>query len=92
MKNMLRKLFSPILNIFEEGDEPYEYNSLSRKILIVIGVLFSGLAAAVGYIVADQDDLGFLIPVIVFSGVSLTTLVIGVLGNDRAVAKIWGNH
>jgi hypothetical protein len=92
MKKHLRKLASPILNIFENGDEPYEVKPLNRKILIVIGVLFFGLASAVAYLSFDKGEAGYLIPVVVFSSLSLITLVIGILGNDRAVAKIWGNR
>ena len=92
MKSILRKIFSPILNIFEGGDEPYTAKSLNRKILIVIGVLFSFLVSVVIYLSYDKGEMGYLIPVIVFSGVALVALVVGFLGNDRAVAKIWGNR
>ncbi len=92
MKKRLRKLCSPILNIFEKGDDPYLVKPHSRKILIVMGVLFSGLASAVVYLSMGQAEIGYLIPVIVFSGIALVTLVVGFLGNDRAVAKIWGNR
>ena len=92
MKNQLRKLFFPLLNIFEKGDEPYHYKPLSRIILLVIAFLFSGLAALVVYLSPDSDDMGYLIPVIVFSGVSIVGFIVGLLGNDRAVAKIWGNR
>ena len=92
MKNMLRRIFSPILKLFESGDEPYISKPLNRKILIVIGVLFSGLVSVVIYLSYDKGELGYLVPVVVFSGVALVALVIGFLGNDRAVAKIWGNR
>ena len=92
MKTLLRKLFSPILNIFEKGDEAYVYKSLNRKILLVIGVLFFGLASAVAYLAFDNGDPGFALPVLVFAAISLVTLVVGLLGNERAVAKIWGNR
>jgi len=92
MKKLLRKLFSPILNIFEAGDGPYSVKPLNRKILIVIGVLFLGLASAVAYLALDMGDVGFMIPVVVFFSVSLVTLAVGFLGTDRAVAKIWGNR
>ena len=92
MRNTLRKLFSPILYIFESGDEPYVVKSLNRKILIVIGVLFSFLASVVIYLSYDKGEPGYLIPVVVFSSVAIVTLVVGILGNDRAVAKIWGNR
>ena len=92
MKKILRKLFSPILNIFEAGNEPYAYKPLNRKILLVIGVLFLFLMTAVAYLSFDKGEPGYLIPVIVFSGISLVTLVVGLLGNDRAVSKVWGNR
>ena len=91
MKKLLIKFFSPILNIFEGGDEPYSAKPLNRKILIVIGVLFSGLCSVVVYLSYDKGEPGYIIPVIVFSAVALVALVVGFLGSDRAVAKVWGN-
>jgi len=91
MKERLRILFSPILNQFEKGTEPYSYKPLNRKILIIMGLLFSGLAAGVYYI-TPGNDIGYLLPVIVFSTVGLVCILIGMLGNDRAVSKIWGNR
>lgn len=81
-----------MLNIFESGDDPYAYKPLNRKILLVIGVLFSGLASVVAYLSLDAGEVGFLIPVLVFSGIAFVTLVVGLLGNERAVSKIWGNR
>jgi hypothetical protein len=92
MKTLLRKLFAPILNIFEKGDEAYVYKSLNRKILLVIGVLFLGLGSVVAYLAFKNGDAGFALPVLVFAAISLVTLVVGLLGNERAVAKIWGNR
>ncbi|EWH11877.1 hypothetical protein DS2_01788 [Catenovulum agarivorans DS-2] len=89
MKHILRKVFAPLLNIFEQGDENYAYKPLNRTILLVVGVLFAILASAVTWL-SPQDELGFLIPLIVFGGASLVCLVVGLLGSDKAVAKIWG--
>ena len=80
------------MNIFEKGNEDYVYKPLNRKILVVIGVLFLGLASAVAYLAVGQGETGFLLPVLVFAAVSLVTLVVGLLGSDRAVARIWGNR
>ena len=91
MKEQLRRLFSPVLSIFEKGTEPYNYKPLNRKILIIMGLLFSGLAAGVFYS-TPGDDIGYLLPVIVFSTVGVVCIIVGLLGNDRAVAKIWGNR
>jgi hypothetical protein len=89
MKSLLRNLFSPILNLFESGNESYAYKKSHRIILMVMGVLFSGLGSLV-YVLAEGQDIGYLLPVIVFGGVGLLCLLIGSIGNDRAVSKIWG--
>jgi len=92
MKQILRTLFSPILNIFEKGDDPFEYKSLNRKILIFMGFIFAGLATLVVLFVPEGVGLGYLIPVVVFGFVALINSVVGFLGNERAVTKIWGDR
>ena len=92
MKQFLRKIFSPILSIFESGDEEYVIKPLSRKILIVISVLFSGLASVVFYLMPADADIAYYFPVIIFGGIAAVGFIIGLLGNDRAVAKIWGSR
>ena len=91
MKDLLRTAFSPILNTFESGTEEYTYRPSHRTILIVMGVLFGGLATTVFVMASGGESMGFFIPVTVFGLVSLVTLVVGILGTERAVAKIWGN-
>ena len=91
MKNTLRKLFSPLLNLFEQGEEPYSYRKSHRVVLVVVGCLFMVLSAglvAVGIVFAQAAVIA---PLLVFFGVGLTALVVGGLGTDRAVPKIWGN-
>jgi len=90
MKNLLRNLFSPLLNIFESGNEAFIYKKSHRTILIVMGILFTGLASLV-FTLAQGEDISYLIPVFVFGGAGLISLIIGTLGNDRAVSKIWGS-
>ncbi len=90
MKSVFRNLFSPILNVFESGQETYLYQKSHRVILIVMGVLFSGLGGLV-FVLSRGEDIGYFIPVLVFGGAGLLSLLIGVIGNDRAVAKIWGS-
>ena len=90
MKSLLRTLFSPILNIFESGDEQYSYKKSHRIILIVMGLLFTGLASLV-FTLAEGQEIGYMIPVLVFGGAGLLSLIIGLIGNDKAVAKIWGS-
>jgi len=90
MKTLLRSIFSPILNLFESGHDAYLYKKSHRVILMVMGILFSGLGSLV-YILAEGQDIGYLLPVVVFGGVGLLCLLIGSIGNDRAVSKIWGS-
>lgn len=91
MKQILRKLFKPLLDIFESGDGPYAYKPLNRKILLTVGVLFGAIGGFVSYYIIVNKAYGYFLPAVVFSGVCLVCLVVGSLGNERAVAKIWGN-
>lgn len=90
MKSLFRSMFSPVLNIFESGNGEYLYKKSHRIILIIMGVLFTGLASLV-YILSEGKDMGNLLPVLVFGGTGLLSLLIGFIGKDRAVAKIWGS-
>ena len=92
MKSILRSFFSPILNIFEKGDDAYAYKPLNRKILIFMGLIFAGLTVLVLKFTPEGVGIGALIPVVVFGLVALVTLVVGFLGNERAVSKIWGDR
>lgn len=56
-----------------------------------MGCLFSGMATAV-FIFLPADDLGYLIPVLVFGVAGVISLLVGLIGTDRAVAKIWGSR
>ena len=91
IKKKLRTLFSPVLNIFESGTETYNYKPSHRKILIVMGGLFTSLASLVLWL-AQGEDPGYLLPVLVFGVAGLLSLLIGLIGNDRAVARIWGSQ
>lgn len=91
MKDFFRRLFGFILRFFEAGDEPYSYKPLNRKVLIVVGVLFNAIWMFTTYLYAGKAGYDFLLPVAVFFIVGLVCLVVGLLGSDRAVAKIWGN-
>lgn len=91
MKQQIRILFSPLLNIFESGHEPFVYKVSQRKILVFIGCLFLGLASLV-FVMAQGEDPGYLFPVFIFGGAGFISLLVGLVGTDRAVAKIWGSR
>lgn len=91
MKDQLRKAASPLLDLFERGDQPYSVKPSHRTILLATSMLFLGLSGAITWVALGQDELTYLIPALVFGSVALVGLIVGLLGNDRAVAKIWGN-
>lgn len=91
MKQALRALFAPLLTRLESGDKPYNHKPINRKLLIVLGILFSGLSAGVVVVGMNAGNAGFVLPALVFGTVGVVALVVGGLGNDRAVARIWGN-
>lgn len=91
MKNILAKIFSPILNLFEGGEEAYAYKPSHRTILLVLGSLFLLLALGIVVVGLQIAGFGFLLPALVFGAAALVSLVVGALGSDRAVAKLWGS-
>jgi len=91
VKRSLRRIFSPLLNIFESGEEPFSYKRSHRTILVVVGGLFLVLALGVAVLGVHFNQTGAIIPFVVFFSVALSAIVVGTLGSDRAVSKIWGN-
>lgn len=91
MKDILFKIFSPILQSFEKGEGSYTYRPSHRTILIVVGLLFLVLALVSVFFSIAGGQLGAILPILVFSTVGLVCVVVGSLGSDRAVAKIWGS-
>lgn len=91
MKKILRKIFQPILRIFESGEGEYLYKKSHRNILIAVGALFFILSATSAVSAISASQIGGFIPFIVFFVVGLVCEVIGLLGSNHAVAKIWGS-
>lgn len=92
MKNALTKLFSPILNLFENDSDEYILKPLNRKVVLAIGVLMTGLSILVFYL-AWPDQIGsYFLPPLIFGVVGITALIVGCLGSDHAVAKLIGNR
>lgn len=90
MRNSLTRLFWPILGFFEKGELPQGSRPSHRKILLAVGFLFMVLVAVSLYFALISGIVGAAIPIVIFSGISLVCFVVGLLGTDRAVAKIWG--
>lgn len=86
MKSFFRKVFSPLLAMFEHEGE-YNYQPSHRKILIILSLLF--LCLSVGCIVVAPNIMAGLLPILVFAGVGLTGLIVGWIGDDSAVAALW---
>jgi hypothetical protein len=89
---ILKKIFWPILANFESGEGEFTYKPLNRKILIFIGVMFGGLCSGIIYLAVQAEEIGYAIPAVVFFGVSLVCLTVGLLGSKRAVFNIWGGR
>lgn len=92
VKAQLRKAFSPILRPFEAGDGEYRYKWSHRAILIAVGALFLLLAAGSLAVVFYAAQPGAWLPFGVFFSAGFVCVVVGWLGSDRAVARIWGNR
>lgn len=89
---MKRNLFSPILDYFEKGDEPYAYKKSHRTILKLVGMLFLLLSFVSLYLMLNTGEYGAVLPLAFFFAAGFVSLLIGFAGSDRAVAKIWGSR
>jgi isoprenylcysteine carboxyl methyltransferase (ICMT) family protein YpbQ len=90
MKFAFRKLFSPILNYFESGEGEFNYRKSHRTILIIVGGLFLFLSSLSALMAMDAAQFGAFIPIVIFFVAGFVCILVGSLGNDRAVATIWG--
>lgn len=92
MKERMTKLFWPILKRFETGRPVGNYKKSYRTILIFVGGMFLGLSSISALAAVYAGQVGALIPIVIFFGVGLVSLVVGTLGSDSAVASIWGTR
>ena len=90
MKGLLIKLFWPILSFFETDEVAANYKKSHRIALNVMGALFLLLSLVSAGGLSATGDLGALLPLVVFASVGLVALVVGTLGSNGAVCKIWG--
>lgn len=89
MKKYFRKLFAPVLDHFESEDSQYAYKPSHRLILIIVGGLFLMLGVFGAFISLVAGQVGGMIPTLVFLLVGTVCEIVGLLGNDQAVANIW---
>ena len=92
MKNLIKNIFSPVLNIFENNNDEFIYRSLNRKIVLFISSVFFLLAFALPLYMPQLVEMGFWFVMIVFGGLSSIGLIVGLLGSDKAVAKLLGSR
>ena len=94
MKKILLKIASPILNLLEVAEDgtEYSYSPSHRKILMVMGILFIGVACVGLYFGMQLGQIAALFPVVLFASIGLMCLIVAGLGSDKAVAKLWRNR
>ena len=92
MREAMRKLFSPILNLFESGEGEFAYRESHRSILIIVGSLFLFLATTTLIAGIMFGQLAAALPFLIFLATGICCVVVGTLGSDRAVARIWRNR
>ncbi len=91
MRDVFIKICWPLLRIFETETQPANYKKSHRFALNCIGFIFltlSFVSALLGY---SSKELGAIIPAVIFFGSGLSAVVVGLLGSDGAVAKVWGS-
>lgn len=89
MKETMRKLCSPLLGMFESGEGEYDYRPSHRTILIVLGLLCFVIASISLTVTMMTGEFAGIIPIMLFLLTGLVCEIVGLLGNDRAVARIW---
>ena len=92
MIKTLQMIFSPILNIFEKNNDEFIYRTLNRKIVLFISSVFSLLAFGLPAYMPQLIEMGYWFVMIVFGGLSFVGLIVGILGSDKAVAKLLGSR
>jgi len=93
LKTLMRKICSPILDLFEGGDDHgFVYRPSYRKILVAVAILFLILASGSLAMTLSSGLMGGLIPTLFFGGAGLVCVIVAWLGSDQAVARIWKNR
>ena len=92
MKNTIRNIFSPILNIFEKNNDDFVCRTLNRKIVLFISSVFFLLAFGLPYYMPQLIEMGYWFVMFIFGGLSSVGLIVGIFGSDKAVAKLLGSR
>jgi len=92
MRRLFENLFAPLLTYLEQGDEPVTYRPSYRTILKAVSALFLALSTALLALVFSTQQLGILLPCLVFFAVGTVALAVAILGSDRAVGRLWRNR
>ncbi|MBZ2169378.1 MULTISPECIES: hypothetical protein [Marinobacter] len=92
MKQAIRKLFSPLLKRLESGEVGPNYKASHRTILIAVGTLFMILGTISLVAMVYTGQLGAFVPVVAFLGLGGVCLIVGSVGTDAAVSKLWGHR
>ena len=92
MKNIFRKLFSPILNIFEKNNADYITRPKNRIILFAISILFAVLTIIFPVLFPEMILKGSWFVMLVFGSIGFVGLVVAIFGSDQAVAKLLGSR
>lgn len=90
MTEVLTRLCWPVLRRFERGEPAPSYQPMHRKILWVVAFLFVILASLSLFFATAMQEWGALLPFVIFLLGSLICAIVGLLGSDRAVARLWG--
>ncbi|WP_414680263.1 hypothetical protein [Marinomonas sp. 2405UD66-6] len=89
MRSVMRKLCAPILNMFESGEGEYDYKKSHRTILLVLGLLCFVIATVSLVFTLKTGEFAGIIPIAVFGITGIVCEIVGLLGSDQAVARIW---
>lgn len=92
MKDTLTKLLWPILRIFESDEEATNYKKSHRVVLLIVGSLFLLLSLGSAISGFYSGGMEAVIPFIVFFSLGFVAVIIGGLGSNSAVVKIWGKR
>ena len=92
MKSVLTKIFWPILALFESSESTAQYKKSHRTALKAVGGLFLLLSFISAVAASVAGGVGALVPVVIFFCVGVVAIVVGTLGSDSAVSRIWSTR